>query len=322
MKIGNKEINGFAALAPMAGVADRAMREMCVRFGAAFTVGELTSARGITLNDKKSASLLTCSERERPFASQIFGSVPEIMAEAARTALGFAPDFIDINMGCPAPKVAGNGGGSALMKDPVLAADIVRAVVNAVDIPVTVKMRTGYDGDNINAPELAKRCEAAGAAAITVHGRTRAQMYAPGIDYKTIKKVKSSVKIPVIGNGDVKDGKSARFMYEATDCDFVMVGRAAQGNPFVFKEINAFLDVKDYTPPTLEERFKVLTEQIKLMEEYKDPHIAMLEARKHTAWYMHGLEGAAQLRRMCGEITCFDDIERICQKALELNKNV
>lgn len=322
MKIGNKEINGFAALAPMAGVADRAMREMCVRFGAAFTVGELTSARGITLNDKKSASLLTCSERERPFASQIFGSVPEIMAEAARTALGFAPDFIDINMGCPAPKVAGNGGGSALMKDPVLAADIVRAVVNAVDIPVTVKMRTGYDGDNINAPELAKRCEAAGAAAITVHGRTRAQMYAPGIDYKTIKKVKSSVKIPVIGNGDVKDGKSARFMYEATDCDFVMVGRAAQGNPFVFKEINAFLDGKDYTPPTLEERFKVLTEQIKLMEEYKDPHIAMLEARKHTAWYMHGLEGAAQLRRMCGEITCFDDIERICQKALELNKNV
>lgn len=322
MKIGNKEINGFAALAPMAGVADRAMREMCVRFGAAFTVGELTSARGITLNDKKSASLLTCSERERPFASQIFGSVPEIMAEAARTALGFAPDFIDINMGCPAPKVAGNGGGSALMKDPVLAADIVRAVVNAVDIPVTVKMRTGYDGGSINAPELAKRCEAAGAAAITVHGRTRAQMYAPGIDYKTIKKVKSSVKIPVIGNGDVKDGKSARFMYEATDCDFVMVGRAAQGNPFVFKEINAFLDVKDYTPPTLEERFKVLTEQIKLMEEYKDPHIAMLEARKHTAWYMHGLEGAAQLRRMCGEITCFDDIERICQKALELNKNV
>lgn len=322
MKIGNKEINGFAALAPMAGVADRAMREMCVRFGAAFTVGELTSARGITLNDKKSASLLTCSERERPFASQIFGSVPEIMAEAARAALGFAPDFIDINMGCPAPKVAGNGGGSALMKDPVLAADIVRAVVNAVDIPVTVKMRTGYDGGSINAPELAKRCEAAGAAAITVHGRTRAQMYAPGIDYKTIKKVKSSVKIPVIGNGDVKDGKSARFMYEATDCDFVMVGRAAQGNPFVFKEINAFLDGKDYTPPTLEERFKILTEQIKLMEEYKDPHIAMLEARKHTAWYMHGLEGAAQLRRMCGEITCFEDIERICQKALELNKNV
>ena len=322
MKIGNKEINGFAALAPMAGVADRAMREMCVRFGAAFTVGELTSARGITLNDKKSASLLTCSERERPFASQIFGSVPEIMAEAARAALGFAPDFIDINMGCPAPKVAGNGGGSALMKDPVLAADIVKSVVNAVDIPVTVKMRTGYDGDNINAPELAKRCEAAGASAITVHGRTRAQMYAPGIDYKTIKKVKSSVKIPVIGNGDVKDGKSARFMYEATGCDFVMVGRAAQGNPFVFKEINAFLKGKNYTPPTLEERFKALTEQIKLMEEYKDPHIAMLEARKHTAWYMHGLEGAAQLRRMCGGITCFADIECICQKALELNKNV
>ena len=198
MRIGNKEISGFAALAPMAGVADRAMREICVRFGAAFTVGELTSAKGITLNDKKSASLLTCSERERPFASQIFGSVPEIMADAARAAVRFSPDFIDINMGCPAPKVAGNGGGSALMKDPELAADIVKAVVNAVNVPITVKMRTGYDNDSINAPELAKRCEAAGAAAVTVHGRTRSQMYAPGIDYKTIEKVKNSVKIPVI----------------------------------------------------------------------------------------------------------------------------
>lgn len=322
MRIGNKEISGFAALAPMAGVADRAMREICVRFGAAFTVGELTSAKGITLNDKKSASLLTCSERERPFASQIFGSVPEIMADAARAALRFSPDFIDINMGCPAPKVAGNGGGSALMKDPVLAADIVKAVVNAVNVPITVKMRTGYDNDSINAPELAKRCEAAGAAAVTVHGRTRSQMYAPGIDYKTIEKVKNSVKIPVIGNGDIKDGKSARFMYEATGCDFIMVGRAAQGNPFIFDEINAYMCGKSYTPPTLEKRFTVLAEQIKLMEEYKDSHIAILESRKHTAWYMHGLEGAAQLRRMCGEINCFGDIERICQKALELNKDM
>ena len=208
------------------------------------------------------------------------------------------------------------------MKDPRLAEEIVKAVVNAVNVPVTVKMRTGYDGEHINAPELAKRCEAAGAAAVTVHGRTREQMYAPGIDYKTIAAVKQAVKIPVIGNGDVSDGKSALYMYSATGCDFVAVGRAAQGNPFVFSEINAALSGKSYKAPTLDERFSVLKEQIRLMEKYKDPHIAILESRKHTAWYMRGLEGAAQLRRMCGEISCFNDIENICEKALEQNKDM
>ena len=322
MRIGNIEIKGFAALAPMAGVADRAMREICREHGAAFTVGELTSARGVTLNDKKSDSLLSCSDRERPFGSQLFGNDPEIMAQAAKRALKFNPDFIDINMGCPAPKVAGNGGGSALLKDPMLAEQIVRAVVKAVNVPVTVKMRTGFDKDGITAPEVAKRCEEAGAAAVTVHGRTRAQMYSPPVDYDTIAEVKRAVKIPVIGNGDVTDGKSAKYMYESTGCDFVFVGRGAQGNPFVFEEINAYLRGESYTPPTLEARFSVLIRQIKLMSEYKDPHIAFLEARKHTAWYMHGLEGAAALRRMCGEISCFSDIEAICQKALEQNPNL
>ena len=319
MRIKNIIITGFAALSPMAGVADRAMREICREYGAAFTVGELTSARGITLNDKKSAALLSCSDNERPFASQLFGNNPEIMAAAAIRALEFKPDFIDINMGCPAPKVAGNGGGSALMRDPRLAEKIVRAVVTAVKVPVTVKMRTGFDKDSINAPELAKRCENAGAAAITVHGRTRAQMYAPPVDLNSIAAVKKSVKIPVIGNGDVTDGKSAKYMYEATGCDFVSVGRAAQGNPFVFAEINAYMTGKPYSPPRLEERFAVMMRQIRLMCEYKDPHIAILESRKHTAWYMHGLEGAAALRRMCGEINNISDIEVICQKALEQN---
>lgn len=322
MKIGNVEIKGYAGLAPMAGVADRAMREICREYGAAFTVGELTSSRGVTLGDKKSAELLSCSGAERPFASQLFGSDPQIMAQAAKKALQFSPDFIDINMGCPAPKVAGNGGGSALMREPELAAQIVRAVVNAVDVPVTVKMRTGYDNENINAPELAKMCEDAGAAAITVHGRTRPQMYAPGVDYKTIEKVKRSVSVPVIGNGDVTDGKSAKYMYEATGCDFVSVGRAAEGNPFVFTEINAFLSGRSYTPPTLDKRFSVMMRQIGLMMKYKDPHIALLESRKHTAWYMRGLEGAAALRRMCGEIKSIADIEAICEKALEQNRNL
>ena len=322
MKIKNTEITGFAALAPMAGVADRAMREICREFGAAFTVGELVSSKGISLGDKKSSSLLACGEAERPCGCQLFGSEADVMAKAAVSALSFRPDFIDINMGCPAPKVAGNGGGSALMRDPARASEIVRAVVNAVDVPVTVKMRTGWDCESINAAEMSKRCEDAGAAMITVHGRTRQQMYAPGIDYKTIAAVKKAVKIPVVGNGDICGGESAKHMYEATGCDFVSVGRAAQGNPFVFSEINAFFRGENYTPPTLEERFCVLLRQIRLMQKYKDPHTAILEARKHAAWYMHGLNGAAELRRMCGEISCFSDIEAVCQKALERNKEL
>ena len=322
MKIGTIEIKGYAALAPMAGVADRAMRELCRYYGAAFTVGELTSSRGVVLNDKKSAALLTASDKERPFGSQLFGNNPEIMAEAARAALRFNPDFIDINMGCPAPKVAANGGGSALMKEPMLAGKIVAAVVKAVNIPVTVKMRTGYDNENINAVYLSQICEDAGAAAITVHGRTRPQMYAPGIDYKTIAEVKKSLKIPVIANGDITGGKSAEYMYSATGCDMVSVGRAAEGNPFIFAEINAYFEKKPYKRPSLEERLKVLKKQILLMSEYKDPHIAMLEARKHAAWYMQGLNGAAALRRMCGEIGSMADVDNICEKALEQNKDM
>lgn len=320
MNIGNLKIKGFAALAPMAGVADRAMREICIKHGAGFTVGELTSSKGVSLGDKKSFALLTCSEQEKPTASQLFGREPETMAAAAKTALEFHPDFIDINMGCPAPKVAGNLCGSALMRDPILAEKIVRAVVGAVNIPVTVKMRTGWDFENINAPELAKRIENAGASMITVHGRTRSQMYSPGIDYNTIAEVKKSVKIPVTANGDVCDGNSAKYMYEATGCDYVMVGRAAQGNPFVFEEINAYLSNKSYTPPSLEEKFNVLLQQVELMKKYKSPRVAILESRKHTAWYMSGLHGAANIRRMCGEISSTEDIERIIHFALEQNR--
>ncbi len=312
-------LRGFAALAPMAGVADRAMREICTEFGAAFTVGELTSSRGITLLDRKSESYLLCADATRPTASQLFGGDPGIMAEAARVAAKYKPDFIDINMGCPAPKVAGNGGGSALLRDPVLAGEIVRAVVNAVDLPVTVKLRTGWDADHITAPEIAKRAEDAGAVAITVHGRTRAQMYAAGIDYGTIAAVKKAVSIPVIGNGDVVDGASAKRMYEETGCDFVMVGRAAMGNPFVFAEINAFFAREVYIKPSLQERLEVLKRQVLLMMEYKDPHTAILESRKHAAWYMTGIRGAAALRRLCGGIGSYEDLVNICEKALEEN---
>ncbi len=322
MKIGDLEIKGYAALAPMAGVADRAMREICRAAGSAFSVGELTSSKGISVGDKKSHTLLFCSDKERPMASQLFGRDPETMAEAAKKALEFGPDFIDINMGCPAPKVSGNGGGSALLKDLPLAERIVKAVVDAVDVPVTVKMRTGWDEDSIVSPELARRCENAGVRAITIHGRTKKQMYAEGIDYKTIEETVKAVTVPVIANGDISDGKSAKFMYERTGCDFIMVGRAARGNPFVFEEINAFMENKSYTPPDLQKRFKTLMEQVRRMVEYKADRRAFLEARKHTAWYMQGLKGAAELRRMAGAVTGFSDIEAVCQKALELNRDM
>jgi nifR3 family TIM-barrel protein len=322
MKIGNIEIKGFAALAPMAGVADRAMREICRKHGSAFSVGELTSSKGISVGDKKSHTLLFCGEKERPMASQLFGREPETMAEAAKKALEFNPDFIDINMGCPAPKVSGNGGGSALLKDLPLAQKIVKAVVEAVDIPVTVKMRTGWDENSLVSPQLAKMCEDAGARAITIHGRTKKQMYAEGIDFKTIAETVKAVNIPVIANGDICDGKSAKYMYEATGCDFLMVGRAARGNPFVFEEINAYMENRSYTPPNLEKRFETLMEQVRRMVEYKADRRAFLEARKHTAWYMQGLKGAAELRRMAGAINSYEDIEAVCQKALELNKDL
>lgn len=322
MKIKDIEIKGFAALAPMAGVADRAMREICACFGAGFTVGELTSARGVMQGDKKSARLLECFNTQAVCASQLFGRDPEIMAQAALRAEEFNPDFIDINMGCPAPKVAGHGGGSALMKEPELATKIVEEVVKVSHVPITVKMRSGWDNDCLNAVELARMCEAAGATAITVHGRTRKQMYAPPVNYDIIRDVKRAVKIPVIANGDVCDAKSAKFMYDYTGCDYVMVGRGAQGNPFVFEEINAYFEGREYTPPTLEERFKTCFKQIELMHKYKEPRTAILESRKHTAWYFTGLRGSASLRRMCGEISCLKDIELIFEKALEQNKEL
>ncbi len=316
MKIGNLEIKGYAALAPMAGVADRAMREICDGFNAAYSVGELTSAKAICLGDRKSPLLLE-KGNVGIFGSQLFGYEPEIMAEAARVAESLSPDFIDINMGCPAPKVANNKGGSGLLREPRLVGQIVDAVVKAVKIPVTVKIRSGWDEESKNAVQIAKICEDSGASAITVHGRTRVQMYAPPCDLDIIKAVKSAVKIPVIGNGDITDGKSAKYMYDYTGCDLVMVGRAANGQPWIFDEINTYMQSGVIKPaPSLAERMKILQKQIELMRLYKGDKTALLEARKHTAWYMKGLRGAAELRRMCGEINSFCDLERIIQKAL------
>ncbi len=313
MKIGNFETDGFAALAPMAGVADRSFRRLCRGYGAAFTVSELISAKAVSLGDKKSHEMLAVSDGERPVAVQLFGRDPQIMAAAAADALKYNPDFIDINMGCPAPKVAASGGGAVLMRDPVRAQSIVKAVADAVDLPVTVKMRLGWDKDSINAVELAKRCEQAGASAITVHGRTKEQMYAPPVDIDAIAEVKKSVNIPVIANGDIVDAKSAAHMYEYTGCDFIMVGRGAMGAPWIFSQINAYIGEGRILPqPPLSERMLVLLRQAAMTVEDKGERTALLEMRKHAAWYIKGLRGAAQLRRRCGELSTMAELEKLC----------
>lgn len=321
MKIGNLDIHGYAALAPMAGVADRATRELCKNFGAAYTVGELASSKGISLGSKKSAEYLTVGEPERPFASQLFGCEPLTMAKAAKYAESFGPDFIDINMGCPAPKVAvSSGGGSALLKDPVLAGRIVEAVVKSVNVPVTVKIRSGWDDNSINAVEIAKVCEQCGASAITVHGRTRAQMYAPPVNFNIIKQVKEAVHIPVIGNGDITSPKLAAEMYEKTGCDFIMVGRGAMGNPWLFSMINNYLYNGTVIPePSVYERLLVMQRHIEKIVEYKGESIGMKEARKHAAFYMRGFKNAAGLRRMCGKLTVLSDLKPLIEEALRYN---
>lgn len=318
MKIGNLEIKGYACLAPMAGVADRAFRELCVSYGAAYVTSEMVSSKGLTMQDKKSKELLYLSDDERPAGAQIFGDDPDIMAKAALKAMEFSPDFIDINMGCPAPKIAGNGGGSALLKNPELIGKIVKKVVEVSPVPVTAKIRIGWDGNSINAVEVAKRIEAAGADAITVHGRTKDQMYAPPVSLDEIANVKKAVSIPVIGNGDIVDGKSAKLMLDKTGCDFLMVGRGALGNPWIFQCINAYLNNEtDFTEPTLEERMDVMLRHIGTLCDYKGVRIGMREARKHAAWYIKGIRGAASFRQEIGSLSTMDELKALAKKVVE-----
>ncbi len=301
----------------MAGVADRAFRELCVRFGAAYVVGEMVSAKGITMGDRKSDELLFLSDEERPAAVQLFGDDPAIMAEAAQRVLVYRPQAIDINMGCPAPKVVRSGGGSALMRRPETAQAVVKAVVKAVDIPVTVKIRTGWDESEKNAVELARRCEAAGASAITVHGRTREQMYAPPVDLDIIRQVKQAVSIPVIGNGDICDAKSAARMLEETGCDLVMVGRGALGRPWVFAQISAYLKSGTLLPdPPVAQRMRIMIEHIRTLCDYKGTHTGMLQARTHAAWYMKGLRGAASYRREIGALESMEQLEALAYQVV------
>ena len=320
LNIGGVSLKSHAVLAPMAGVSDRAYRELCVRFGAAYCVSEMVSSKALSFNSKKSEELMEISDLERPCGIQIFGDDPKCMADAAKHALENKPDIIDINMGCPAPKISSNGSGSALMKNPRLCGEIVKAVTAVTDIPVTVKIRKGWDDDSVNAVEVAKICESAGAAAITVHGRTRQQYYKPPVDYDIIKAVRESVSVPVIANGDIDSAERAKEVMDITGCDLVMIGRATLGNPWIFSQINAYLEnpnVKIHTPD-LEERLGVMIEHIGKMVEYKGEHMAMLQARKLVVGYFKGIKGAAALRNEAGKIKTLDDLYELRQKALSL----
>lgn len=314
MKIGNVEINGYACLAPMAGVTDRAFRELCVSFGAAYVIGEMVSSKGLVYKSEKSRELLVLSGDERPAAVQLFGNEPETMADAARIAMEYKPDIIDINMGCPAPKIAMNGCGSALMKDPELCGRIVRAVRDAVDVPVTVKIRKGWDKNSVNAVEVAQICEASGVDAIAVHGRTREQQYMPSADWDIIRQVKRAVKVPVIGNGDVTSPELAAKMMEQTGCDLVMIGRGALGNPWIFREISMLIGHdRPSMPVSAAEKITVLLRHTAKMCEYKGESVAMREARKHTAWYLKGIKGAAALRKRAVELETYEDLIELCK---------
>ena len=321
MKIKDVEFENNEFLAPMAGIADRAFRELCINYGAGYTVSEMVSSKGLTMGDKKSGELLTLGEIENPAGVQIFGDNPEIMAQAAKMCIKYHPNIIDINMGCPAPKIAMNGGGASLMKNPLLAGEIIKAVSKAVDIPVTVKIRKGWDDENITAVELAKIAEKNGAAAITVHGRTRMQMYSGKVDYNIIAKVKKAVDIPVIANGDIVDEQSAAIMFEKTNCDAIMIGRGALGNPWIFRRINAYLNECRVLPDvSINEKMVVMLKHIQKIIEYKGEYTAMREARHHAAYYTKGIRGGAALRKEISTFEHFEQLEELAYKIAKENE--
>ena len=285
-------------LAPMAGFSDMSFRVLCKSLGCDLTVTEMVSAKGLFYGSRKTAELLETDPAERPVVMQIFGREPEIMADMAQRLAeryGEALLAIDINMGCPAPKITGNGEGSALMREPLLAGHIVETVAKKAGVPVTVKIRKGYDARHENAAEIARIAEDSGAAAITVHGRTREQMYAGCADYAAIAAVRAAVKIPVIGNGDVRDGDSALRLLRQTRCDGIMIGRGALGNPFVFSEVRAALRGETYTPPTWAERMETAVRHTRMTAANKGER-GILELRKHIVYYLGGIPGAARLR--------------------------
>ena len=312
LKIGNVTLDNPLVLAPMAGVTDLPFRLLCKEQGVGLICMEMISAKAVLYNNKNTEQLLKIDERECPVSMQIFGSEPEIVSGIAARLEERPFAFLDINMGCPVPKVVNNHEGSALMKNPKLAAEIVRQTVKAISKPVTVKIRKGFDDDNINAVEMAKYLEDAGASAIAVHGRTRAQYYSGEADWDIIRQVKEAVTIPVIGNGDIVDGASARKMLDDTGCDGIMIGRACRGNPWIFSQVKTYLETgKEANKPSISELKEMIMRHAKLMVDIKGDYTGMHEMRKHVAWYTAGYPHSAQLRRQTNEIETLDDLQRL-----------
>ena len=339
MKIGEAQLAHGLFLAPMAGATDRAFRRVCRERGAEFTVSEMVSAKALCYEQRspkfascsKSAPLACVLAKEYPMAVQLFGHEPDLMAEAARMIeacnyLGcqseVPPVAIDINLGCPVNKVVANGEGSALMKDLPLAGKIIEAVVKAVDLPVTVKMRAGWDMDSINAPELAHIAEACGASALFVHCRTRQQMYAPGVDVEVVRMVKDRVCIPVIGNGDITTPEDGVSMLHKTGCDGIMIGRGALGNPWIFSQTAALLEGRTYTLPDISERFDTAMAQIEEMVVQKGMRVGMAEAKKHAAWYVRDVRYAALTRDRIMQAECPADIRAVYDELIAMQTQV
>nr|WP_314507430.1 tRNA dihydrouridine synthase DusB [uncultured Lachnoanaerobaculum sp.] len=308
-KIGNINIEGGLCLGPMAGVSDLLFRRLCKEMGASLLVTEMVSAKAIYFKNKNTEPLMKIDKDEHPVALQLFGSDPDIIALIAAQIENRDFDIFDFNMGCPVPKIVNNGEGSALMKNPKLVEEILSKLVKSVKKPVTLKIRKGFNEDNINAVEIAKIAEASGVSAIAVHARTREQYYSGKADWSIIKAVKSAVNIPVIGNGDVTDGKSAEEMYEYTGCDGIMIARAARGNPWIFREIRDYFCSKTVEKPAKDEVIDMILKHCRLQMEYDDEIMAVRKMRKHVAWYTHGMKGSSALRDRVNHIESYNELE-------------
>ena len=314
MQIGNVKLPNNIALGPMAGVTDLPFRILCKEQGAGLIYTEMVSAKGIYYNNKNTEDLLRVEEAERPVALQLFGSDPQIMSEMAKKIEERNFDILDINMGCPVPKIVNNGEGSALMKNPILAGQIVEAMAKAIKKPVTVKIRRGFFKDECSAPEFAKVLEQSGAAAIAVHGRTREQFYSGEADWEVIRKVKEAVKVPVIGNGDIFTPMDAKRMMEETGCDGVMIARGARGNPWIFKQTEEYLR-SGILPekPSFDEVIEMIKRHAVLITEFKGEYLGIREMRKHVAWYTTGYKGSAKLRGQINEVETMEQLVELLE---------
>ena len=318
LQIGTLTLPHRAVFGPMAGFTDAACRRLMAQHGAGFTVSEMVSSRALTHHDHKTARLLRARPNGAPYGVQLFGEVPEIMGEAAAAIEEERFDFLDINMGCPAPKIVSGGAGSRLMLDPDLCGRIVEQVRAHTSRPVTVKLRKGWDAEHVTAVECARACAQAGAAAVAVHARTREQMYTPGIDPEIIARVKEAVKVPVFGNGDIRTAEDAVEMVRRTGCDGVMIARAALGDPWLFERVNAALEGQPMPKaPNLQARMNAMRRQVEEMVEEKGEFVAMPQARAQTMHYMKGLKGAASLRRVCCELEHLTDLDRLIEAVFE-----